>query len=414
MTDLRFWPLGIGRSRSPLAEAGDRLLIVSPFLTLGRLEALANERSEVMLVSTGFALAALNRRPRGVRKFYTLQDRAMAETDSDQEVQADSGAEAIAQFDLHAKLYVSESGRDAHIWTGSANATDAAFSQNVEFLVELTGPRKRFGIDVLLEPATGETRFINLLQDASSQVAIQPEEPALKALEDRLNRLRNAIAAGSFEVRVNRVDDLFSLKLVFSGASPLTVEDMTLRCWPVTVSASNAVGINQLEPGCVAAAFDGLPVKSITSFIGFDLHGRAAGNECHQQFVLNAALVGAPEGRREQVLRAAVGDNRKMLRFLWLLLADEGVDVPEMDGAGGETRGTGNGHTSALPGGLFEMLLRTLDRNPARLDHLSGLLKELRHGADGADLLPAGFDAVWEPIWRQRERLGQHVPAVQR
>jgi hypothetical protein len=60
------------------------------------------------------------------------------------------------------------------------------------------------------------------------------------------------------------------------------------------------------------------------------------------------------------------------------------------------------------------MLLRTLDRNPARLDHLSGLLKELRHGADGADLLPAGFDAVWEPIWRQRERLGQHVPAVQR
>ena len=51
-----------------------------------------------------------------------------------------------------------------------------------------------------------------------------------------------------------------------------------------------------------------------------------------------------------------------------------------------------------------EMLLRTLDRSPERLDHLASLLKELRHGADGEDLLPAGFDAVWEPIQRQRER----------
>jgi hypothetical protein len=58
-----------------------------------------------------------------------------------------------------------------------------------------------------------------------------------------------------------------------------------------------------------------------------------------------------------------------------------------------------------LTSGLFEMLLRNLDRAPERLDHLNSLLKELRQGADGEDLLPAGFDAIWEPIWRQRERL---------
>ena len=57
MTDLRFWPLGIGgRSRDPLAEAGDRLLVVSPFVTLGRLEELADGRKDVTVVSTSNAL----------------------------------------------------------------------------------------------------------------------------------------------------------------------------------------------------------------------------------------------------------------------------------------------------------------------------------------------------------------------
>ena len=58
-----------------------------------------------------------------------------------------------------------------------------------------------------------------------------------------------------------------------------------------------------------------------------------------------------------------------------------------------------------LEGGLFEMLLRNLDRSPERLDNLSVLLKELRVADDGTDLLPEQFDAIWQPIWRQREAL---------
>ncbi len=86
--------------------------------------------------------------------------------DSEHDQKPESDTEAVQLSDLHAKLYVSESGWDAHIWTGSANATDAAFTRNVELLVELVGPRKRFGIDALMAPQKGEVRFINLLQDA--------------------------------------------------------------------------------------------------------------------------------------------------------------------------------------------------------------------------------------------------------
>ena len=40
---------------------------------------------------------------------------------------------------LHAKTYVFERGKEADVWTGSANCTDAAFHHNVEFMVRLTG-----------------------------------------------------------------------------------------------------------------------------------------------------------------------------------------------------------------------------------------------------------------------------------
>ncbi len=96
-----------------------------------------------------------------------------------------------------------------------------------------------------------------------------------------------------------------------------------------------------------------------------------------------------------------------MMRFLWLLLADEGFDVPEipeMNPRGNESADVGS---AFIGNGLFEMLLRNLDRAPERLGYLNSLLQDLRKGADGEDLLPEGFDAIWEPIWRQSQRPGR-------
>jgi len=407
VTDLRFWPLGIGgRERDPLAEAGDRLLVVSPFVTLGRLEELADGRKDVTLVSTSNALAHLARRPKGVSKFYSLTDRAMLEVDTEHEEKPESEEEAIQQSDLHAKLYVSESGWDAHVWTGSANATGAAFERNVELLVELIGPRKRFGIDALMEPQKGEVRFVNLLEDAARFVASEQKDSAIEALEQRLEQLRCSIANASLEANVTpALAGAFDVALVCRATEKMSIgPDVTRRCWPVTVTSSVGVSFDRLEQNMIAARFVGLSFQAITSFFAFELTGSAGGEERQVRFVVNVPLIGAPEGRREQVLRSVIRDRSRMMRFLWLLLADEGVAVPEVttmnipQGAGGE------GSSYLLTSGLFEMLLRNLDRAPERLDHLNNLLKELRQGTDGEDLLPPGFDATWEPIWRQRER----------
>jgi hypothetical protein len=335
-----------------------------------------------------------------------LKERAILESDPEGEGPADTETEAIQLSDLHAKLYVSERGRDAHIWTGSANATAAAFSGNVEFLVELVGPRKRFGIDVLMEPSKGEVRFINLLTDANTFVARSPLDPALEALEERLESLRQQIAAASFGTTVRQVAHAsFDIELSCGAETPVTISsDVVARCWPITLPDTAGVRIaKQLGPGPVAV-FAGATFQAITSFFAFEVAGQVNGEERRLRFVLNVPLHGAPEGRREQVLRSLVANRSTMMRFLWLLLADAGVAVPEPATFEPAESERGNRSPAMLSSGLFEMLLRNLDRAPERLDNLQGLLTELRRGADGEDLLPEGFDTVWEPIWRQRER----------
>ncbi len=75
----------------------------------------------------------------------------------------------------------------AHVLIGSANATDAAFSRNVEFLVELRGPRKHLGIDAFLGP---DAEFATLLAEYEPVGGVD-EDP--KAEEER--RLENALRA---------------------------------------------------------------------------------------------------------------------------------------------------------------------------------------------------------------------------
>jgi hypothetical protein len=100
-----------------------------------------------------------------------------------------------------------------------------------------------------------------------------------------------------------------------------------------------------------------------------------------------------------------------MLRFLWLLLADEVADVPQPMATGNASDSAGApAATSAFAvGGLFEVLLRNLDRSPERLDYLHGLIAELRANDSEPDLFPDGFDAIWLPIWNERLRQKEAV-----
>ena len=49
--------------------------------------------------------------------------------------------------------------------------------------------------------------------------------------------------------------------------------------------------------------------------------------------------------------------------------------------------------------------MRTLARDPARLDHVAKLLDDLRERDRTRELVPEDLDALWTPIWNIRQEL---------
>ena len=287
VTSARFWPLGTSPRRlKPFQDIGKRLLIVSPFVNVTGLASLTAGTSTCDLVATLPQLGALAHRPEGISRFFVLNERAVAEADDStamSEALSEPMADAIAQGDLHAKLYVTELGTEAHVWTGSANATSAAFDKSVEFLVEFTGHRKRFGIDVLMTPEKGEVRLINLVKDVSNTgvVAETVLDPDVETLERLLEGVRCALRDASLQaVATEASKDIYNLSIFCRGENRLEIpSDISARCWPVGTDALHGE-VRSCQRDESLVEFPPVSTKALTTFFAFELSGSVAQKEC--------------------------------------------------------------------------------------------------------------------------------------
>ena len=104
--------------------------MITPFATRGRLDELSQIGGRSSLVTREETLDRLGSRAlERWQHVFVLHGEAV----DDQDDAARSG--------LHAKTYVFDDGDARRVFTGSANATDAAFERNVEMLVELRSRR---------------------------------------------------------------------------------------------------------------------------------------------------------------------------------------------------------------------------------------------------------------------------------
>lgn len=414
--NLVFHPLGIDYHRSnPFSERIDKILVVSPFLSEGRLDKFSSMGQGSVLVSRLDSLQEIS--ADSLRRFsevFSLKEEFIAQEDlsefidprQEQAYQETDQATFSDNLDgLHAKLYVADAGNEGRIWTGSANATEAAFSGNIEFLVELRGKKKYCGIDAVLsggkkandEKAAG----LRILLDPfiSNGSIKRPENESLKKLADVS---RNAIINANLSATVSQENDIhFSLSLV--GTVPVLPEEASVLCRPITFNKMRAISLSS-NLGALAE-FRHLLDKEITAFIAFDLTIRSGSNSLAEGFVLKLPLKGAPADRNERILRALLKDKSQVLKLMLLLLSLDGKSNP-----GRIVIGPGNGHggpwvsSGMLP--LFESMVRALALDQSKLDDLENLIQDLKGHSDTKYLLPDGFDEIWEPIREARKMIG--------
>lgn len=414
-TSVTLHTFGLERTRPlPFPDHSTASLVVSPFLGEPLLERFLDDHVLTALISREESLDRIS--PQLLSQIERLSVLSSAveieppEVDSgpggdlDQEPvaaahtaaeHADPGRQLSG---LHAKLFVFDTDHGTRLFTGSANATGAAFDGNVEVLAELHGPAE-VGVASLLEDTPGESGFLDLLVDYEARD--EPTEPDdAEKLEWRLDRLRVDLAAARFTAQVTTSAEDYLLELTSEEPLPtMDADEVEISVWPITLDGTSSA--QPLPADQAPAASFVVTLDGISAFFAFRATAKRGTARASTTFLVKARLEGAPEDRHSRLLASMLRDRDRLLRYLLMLLHD---DTTMLVGDGlGQGKGWVGRWLSAGSGEppLLEVLLRALDRHPDRLDHIERLLHDL--GDEQQELLPARFDEIWAPIWQHRQ-----------
>lgn len=385
--DLRFWPLFDGRPDPMRSIEAKSALIVSPFATAGRLSSIAPGAKRRALVTRPDTLDQLGGEVlEPWDEVYVLHGAAV-ETD-DGEVSKLSG--------LHAKVHVYDEGKRRRIFTGSANATTAAFSTNVELVVELSSTDPATRVGRLLAESDREPTLRALLVPRRPALADPLPKTAQEVEEERLEALAKALAAQHLVAQASTDADgrwvvTLDLPLVDIELAPTDVLRARLvttgGSWqPLTVDGH--AGHSRLPAGAASR---------VTSLVAVELSGDRDLDVGPETFVVVAELLGAPEDRERQLLLDLLPNAEKLMRLLFMLLADgrEETDAAAQVRKILSTSASGEpaGWAPELP--LFENLVRTFAREPHRLSAIRSVIAQVRSAPGAQDRFPEGFLELW-------------------
>ena len=414
--EIAFRPVGIpGYRRFSIKGRVDRLLIVSPFLSGKLLTRLTDNQAEHVLVSRVESIDELRENERArFSEILVMDDAATRPGEMDEKTAEEKAGEkeAVGPADfglsgLHAKLFLAKAGRNARLWTGSANATNAAFNgRNVEFMVELHGKHSEIGIDKVLSHDEGRTTFRDLLKCYTPPTERPPDDSEQRRLEARVETIRRELAALDLGLSVRQSADKSSHDLVLRVNSqkpwPLP-EKAEGRCWPITLQRGYAKDLKSLfKAGDVV--FSSVSTVSVTSFMAFELTLKSGDLKHSARFVLNLPVEGIPEDRDEYILRNVLSDRSRFLRYLLFLLSEDKTGLTWLTDPDRQTGFGGRNQAAPLLGAsdLMERLVRAYSRAPDKLDRIAKLVDDLRQSPQGRQLLPEGFEELWDVIWQAR------------
>lgn len=392
MRGLAFHPFGVpGAVRPDLS--GKRALIVSPFLSDDGLALLRqNVRTETHVLSRAESFdrlspASLDRRLTG----YLLDDAATQLADDDTDTAVPQGERLNG---LHAKAIVVDRYDGSHVLLGSANATGAAWNGNVEFMVELVGSLHKFGVEATLN-ALGELKEP---YPAVGGEQADADEEAHRALEGFLRRLAavplwaRLLPAEPYAMRVWADERIVPIqRRLDKQGIELSWHLLTRRD-----HGGTALGAGEQQ----GTELHGLPLTDVTPFVVLvvrDAEGR------QQSAIQLAQMLDDVDSRRDAIVARQLTDRAAFIRLLTLMLELAGVKLEAGTGAAAGFFGASGPGTGA---GLFEALMRAVGDGHAGLADVRRVVDFVRQQGDEHQVLPDGFDELWQRAWAAHLELG--------
>ncbi|WNM23528.1 phospholipase D family protein [Demequina capsici] len=378
----------------PFPRSAKRLLAISPFLSGGGLSALAGLTKERTLVSRQESLELVGARALDGWEVHVMQ--RLAEVEAGEDV--DAADPARSEFEgtpdgLHAKTFVLdiEDGRSLVV-TGSANLTSHRWGNNVEFDVVLEGRTADVGVKNVIDGSGEAPGLIRLLEAASVENAEGVSDPEIATTYD-IEGFHRAIAEAGIAVHVTRTaDDLNELRLALTIPGSRVGET---RVWPVSVphAARDLADGGDLQWS--------VSNEHVTPFVAFETTA-GEGEQCvTRRCVIKAELSGDVHDRRRNAVALVLRNQQDVLRYLVFLLGDPAYDalLAELAGVEGAGRWGHAAHGTNVEVALLEPLVRAVGRDEAALARIASAIDELRESDHARDLIPEGFDELWQVVW---------------
>lgn len=378
--DLQIHVLGLTSTPSPLPDDAERSLIISPFVSDGFFTQVRPAPVDE-LVSRSESLDGLDASTLSlVADTYVFDDGSTPDLDANERLSPEDPGRPLSG--LHAKVFAFEQAGKAQLFLGSANATGAAFNNNVEILVELSGQVAQLGIDRLCDDTGDELGLRSLFNTYSgSDPGAEPEETI------SLDHARRTIARLPIEGSVEESGTGWAV--TYRSSKPIPAIDGTeIHCWPLASGGNR----RRIEPVEFFEVRFQTSLETISGFLAFELEHESG---TLSQFVVPVPLTGVPEHRDRDLLRALVGNAERFLRYLLALLDEDPGQMDLLDAVEGVGAGAGSDGGSPVNLPVLERLLRTMRRDPSKLAGLHPLVIDL---ADD-DALPPGFVDLWTMIY---------------
>ena len=389
-----FHPIGPPYSSSFLVEErfeNYRKLVISPFVREGAIRRIFRPRAgqRDVLISRGGEIKSVPSDALEHVDVFELDPTASLARDD-----VDGGTNQSYFTQLHAKLFVFERDRRAHLFVGSANATDAGLSQNVEFLCELVGPVGVLGVDALVG---ADAPLLALLTpyDAFTTQPDDRESADSRALGDLLVDIAAEVR---FHTAVAKDTEGWVAR-VTSDAAPRHIPNGAC----VTIAPHNhpdeTFPLSQEDP--IDFELPSRELADITAFLRLKASLKVDSGMLEHSTVVCSRLEGSPEDRFRQILARQIDTPEKFLRLLALLIGFA-------SGIGTDVSASGNGSASWSGGpgqGVLELLARALAESPESIDHLDEIVEHLRRSPHGRAVLPPGWDDVWLPVLEARRAM---------
>lgn len=397
-----FHPMGIpGYKGSPIDDLqSKRTVVLSPFLSAKTITDLVGRtRSDLNLFSRAHELAKLP-----VDLLQRIQSYALSEVIIDGEATeaAEDGSVDAKEQQLHAKLFVVNYGEETRWFLGSANATEAARTRNVEMMLELRGDSNQSRISRLLNELRGEKNGDGPFLPFEAEGGGKNDEKAAKQ-EANARRFEHAILKAPLEAKIERSENgkTFDLLLNLDLRGVPKMNELEAKVLPFNVkSKPSSVG---LCPGTEQRiVFRNLGEVELSRFLHFRIEGS---DEAYHEFLARIEIVGLPADRLENILRKIIDSSDKFFEYLRFLLADE-VTKEDLLATGEDDervepcQGSEDGWQTNLP--IYEQLLVVASRDPRRLAEVDDIIRHLsateneQEEIGGTPIIPAAFLSFWE------------------